>query len=87
MDVHEKYVVAIIDGEGLARETRTFETYSNSLKDLRDWLQQGGISHVSMESTGVYWKSVFNILAEDFKVILYCSDRQAVLHGLLGRGI
>ncbi|WP_370896823.1 IS110 family transposase [Chryseobacterium gossypii] len=70
LDVHEKNVVAAIDGEGLVRETRTFNTYTCSLNDLRDWLRRHGISHVAMESTGVYWKPVFNILGEDFKVIL-----------------
>lgn len=70
LDVHEKSVVATIDGSGLVRETRTFDTYTSSLKDLRDWLQSQSISHVAMESTGVYWKPVFNILEEDFRIIL-----------------
>ncbi len=70
LDVHEKNVVATIEGEGLVRETRTFGSYTSSLNDLRDWLQEQAISHVAMESTGVYWKPVFNILEEHFKVIL-----------------
>lgn len=70
LDVHEKTVVATIDGEGIVRETRTFETFTSSLNDLRDWLRQNEVTHVAMESTGVYWKPVFNILEEHFKVIL-----------------
>src|SRR6478735_2701109 len=70
LDVHEKTVVATIDGAGLVRETRTFDTYTSSLTDLGEWLQLHEITHVAMESTGVYWKPVFNILDEDFKVIL-----------------
>lgn len=70
LDVHEKTVVATIDGEGLARETKTFDTYTSSLNDLRDWLQSHSVSHVAMESTSVYWKPVFNILEAHFKVIL-----------------
>jgi transposase len=70
LDVHEKTVVATIDGEGLVRETRTFDTYTSSLNDLRDWLRSQDVSHIAMESTGVYWKPVFNILEEYFKVIL-----------------
>lgn len=70
LDVHEKTVVATIDGEGIVRETRTFETYTSSLNDLRDWLQLHGVTEVAMESTGVYWKPVFNILEEAFKVTL-----------------
>ncbi|WP_262245741.1 IS110 family transposase [Parapedobacter soli] len=70
LDVHEKNVVATVDGAELIRETRTFDTYTGSLNDLRDWLQGHGVTHVAMESTGVYWKPVFNILEEDFTVIL-----------------
>lgn len=70
LDVHEKTVVATIDGEGIVRETRTFDTYTSSLNELREWLQLHGVSHVAMESTGVYWKPIFNILDEGFNVIL-----------------
>lgn len=70
LDVHEKTVVATIDGEGLDRETITFDTFTSSLNDLCDWLRQNEVTHVAMESTGVYWKPVFNILEEHFKVIL-----------------
>lgn len=70
LDVHEKNVVATIAGLGLVNETKTFDSYTSSLKDLRDWLQSHSVTHVAMESTGVYWKPVFNILEEHFKVIL-----------------
>jgi transposase len=70
LDVHEKTVVATIDGEGIVKETRTFDTYTSSLRDLRDWLQSNAVTHIAMESTGVYWKPVFNILEEHFKVTL-----------------
>lgn len=70
LDVHEKNVVATIDGEGLVRETKTFGTYTSSLNELRDWLWEHEVSHVAMESMGVYWKPVFNILEEHFHVIL-----------------
>lgn len=70
LDVHEKTVVATIDGEGIVRQTRTFDTYTSSLNELSEWLQSYQISDVAMESTGVYWKPVFNILDECFKVTL-----------------
>lgn len=70
LDVHEKNVVATVDGEGLVRETKTFDSYTSSLNELREWLLGHGVTHVAMESTGVYWKPVFNILESDFKVIL-----------------
>jgi transposase len=70
LDVHEKTVLATIHGEGVERETRTFDTFTSSLIELRSWLRAQSITHVAMESTGVYWKPIFNILEDDFKVIL-----------------
>jgi transposase len=62
LDVHKKVVVATIDGEGLKKQTREFDTVTSSLKELRDWLLDNGITHVVMESTGVFWKPVYNVL-------------------------
>ena len=70
MDVHKETVVATVAGVGIKTETRTFSTFTNSLKELNQWLQSFGITHVAMESTGVYWKPVFNILEGDFEILL-----------------
>lgn len=70
LDVHEKTIVATINGTGLKPETRTFDTFTSSLKELANWLVVKGVTHVAMESTGVYWKPVFNILEENFHIIL-----------------
>ena len=70
LDVHQETVVATIDGPGITKETRTYGAVTNELIRLRDWLKENGITHVAMESTGIYWKPVFNILEEDFEVIL-----------------
>jgi transposase len=70
MDVHKETVVATVAGVGIKQETRTFSTFTNALEDLRKWLKDLGITHVAMESTGVYWKPVFNILERDFEVLL-----------------
>jgi transposase len=70
LDVHQETVVATIDGAGVTKETRTYKTVTNDLIRFRDWLKENGITHVGMESTGVYWKPVFNILEEDFEVVL-----------------
>jgi transposase len=43
---------------------------TGELLALRDWLQDHGCQHVVMESTGVYWKPVFNLLEGDFAVML-----------------
>ena len=70
LDVHKETVTATIKGEGIKQETKEFSTYTRSLISLRDWLLKNGITHVAMESTGVYWKPVFNILGEHFQIIL-----------------
>ena len=61
LDVHKKTVVACAVG-GSGKETRTFGTMTRDLLALGDWLVEGGVSHVAMESTGVYWKPVYNLL-------------------------
>ena len=62
LDVHKKVVVATIDGDGIKKQTREFDTITSSLKELRDWLLENRITHVAMESTGVFWKPVYNVL-------------------------
>jgi transposase len=62
LDVHKKTVVATIDGVGLKRETREFGTTTRSLTELKEWLESVSITHVVMESTGVYWKPVYHVL-------------------------
>jgi transposase len=70
LDVHKETVVATVKGEGIQEETRTYETFTSSLKDLKRWLRYKKVTHVAMESTGVYWKPVFNILGEHFEILL-----------------
>jgi transposase len=61
LDVHKKTVVAcVLTPEG--KQTRTFGTMTGQLWDLVDWLDQQQVTHVAMESTGVYWKPVYNLL-------------------------
>ncbi len=70
IDVHKKVLVATIRGTGLKEDTRSFDCFTEDIEVLRDWLKANEITHVAMESTGVYWKPIFNILEEDFEVIL-----------------
>jgi len=70
LDVHKESVVGCIDGSGIKKEVQTFGTMTNELIRLKGWLKDNKITHVAMESTGVYWKPVFNVLEEDFEVIL-----------------
>lgn len=61
LDIHKKTVTAcVITPEG--KETRTFGTMTRDLLMLGDWLESRGVTHVAMESTGVYWKPVYNVL-------------------------
>jgi transposase len=70
LDVHKGTVVVCIMGTGIRKEVKTYTTMTNDLLRLKEWLQESGITHVAMESTGVYWKPVFNILEDRFEVIL-----------------
>lgn len=78
IDVGEKFLaVCVMTGpahEEAKAEVRKFGTVGNELESLRKWLQSEGCTHVVMESTGVYWKPVLNILEDDpqynLKVIL-----------------
>src|SRR5258706_14645499 len=69
IDVHAKMLVACLLTQG-KREVRTFSTMTEDLLHLLDWLTQAGCTHVAIESTGVYWRPVFNILEGSLEVIL-----------------
>src|SRR5215468_7378505 len=74
IDVHKDNVVVCVrccDCPGkVFEEVRTFATMTRDLLALSDWLASHGVTHVAMESTGVYWKPVFNILEGGVHVIL-----------------
>lgn len=61
LDIHKKTVVVCVVTPQ-ARQTRTFGTMTNDLLEMCDWLNDQGITHAAMESTGVYWKPVYNLL-------------------------
>jgi transposase len=72
LDVHKQTVVAcrLVGGAAgpLQSDTRSFGTTTAELLRLSDWLSEGGVTHVGMESTGVYWRPVFNLLESSFTV-------------------
>jgi len=74
LDVHKKTVVVAIivpdEQSGLRREVRTFGTMTADLLALSDWLLGWGVTDVAMESTGEYWKPIYNILEENFEMLL-----------------
>ena len=74
IDIHKKIAVACVivsQTKGPPRkEIRTFGTMTDDLLALADWLAAEGVTHVAMESTGVYWKAPFNLLEGQFEVLL-----------------
>ncbi|WP_213426203.1 IS110 family transposase, partial [Paenibacillus dendritiformis] len=66
MDVHQETIVVCVmttDAAGEAHsEIRTFGTMTKHLFELLKYLESQGVTHIAMESTGIYWKPVYNIL-------------------------
>jgi transposase len=78
LDVHKESISACVLSPGPGadpnKQIREFGTTTGELRRWRNWLQQGGVTHAAMESTGVYWKPVFNIL-EDACVLIVVNAR------------
>ena len=71
IDVGSTFHVVAVPGDRDEQPVRTFRTFSGDLHQLADWLTQVGIRTIAMESTGVYWIPVFEILeARGFEVLL-----------------
>lgn len=74
MDVHQATVVVTVrvpaDDGGRLSITETFGTMTPDVLALRDWLHAHGVTHVAMESTGVYWKPVYYLLEGTFTLLL-----------------
>jgi transposase len=74
LDIHKKLIVACAITPGSSgqpsRQVRTFGTMTDELQQLSGWLLEQGVTHVAMESTGSYWKPIFNVLEESFELLL-----------------
>ena len=73
LDVHQATVVATVrvpGAQGRQTVTETFGTMTPDLIALREWLQAYGVTHVALESTGVYWKPVYYMLEDGFTLLL-----------------
>ena len=85
LDVHKKTVVACLmltaaSGK-VSREVRTFATTTAGLQALAAWLESCGVTHVAMESTGIFWRPVFNLLEGRFEVILVNAQHMKAVPG------
>jgi len=73
LDVHKETVVACVmisQAQRVEKEVRTFKTHTSALLALSDWLEENQVTHVAMESTGVYWKPIYNVLEGQFELLL-----------------
>ena len=73
IDVHKKMLVACLllgTAQGVDKEIQTFSTMLPDLFRLRDWLKAQGCQAVAMESTGVYWKPIWNVLEGELELLL-----------------
>lgn len=78
LDVHQATVVACVrwvHGRAVQREVREFGTSTRELHELGDWLRAHGVIPVVLESTGVYWKPVWHVLAGSFALVLANATR------------
>ena len=78
LDVHQKTVVACVrraDGKQVRTETRTFATSTRGLIGLASWLDEHGVTHAVMESTGVYWKPVWHVLDDGERQLTLANAR------------
>lgn len=73
LDVHKKSITACVllaDGKKREKILRRFGTMTAELLELAAWLKTHFVTHVAMESTGVYWKPIWNVLEGQFELLL-----------------
>ena len=79
LDVHQAVIVACLlvgkPGQKVKKDLRSFPTTTAGLLALRDWLDDAGCTHVAMESTGVYWRPVYELLEDAFEVVVGNAQR------------
>jgi hypothetical protein len=89
LDLHKAQVTAWVrvpDGRGGREDLRArYSTLAADLLALRDWLGELGVTHVAMESRGVYWKPVYYVLEDDFELLLV--NAQHVKNFISGPGV
>jgi transposase len=76
IDVHKASVTVCVSTGGGEGELRQYQTTTGALRELKQWLQQAAVTHVVMESTGVYWQPVWQILEDETYQLLLANARQ-----------
>ena len=73
LDVHRDTITACVmigNGRQKQKHIKTFPTFTSDIQELANWLKEFNVYHVAVESTGIYWKPIFNVFEGDFDVIL-----------------
>ena len=74
LDIYKKLIFAcsIVPGSDgqPQKQVRSFGSMSDDLEKLSNWLKEQSVTHVAMESTGSFWKPIFNVLEERFELLL-----------------
>jgi transposase len=86
LDVHKKTVVACVlislsDGR-VEKHSATFSTMTSQILAMSDWLKSYGVTHVAMESTGVYWRPIYQLLEGQFQLLVANAQQ---IHRMPGR--
>jgi transposase len=84
LDVHKQVVVACVrksQAGKVRQEVRTFRTETNALLEMADWLTDEGVTVVAMESTGVYWKPIWNLLEGVVELVLVNAEHIKAVPG------
>lgn len=73
LDVHRDTITACVMigyGSQKRKEIKTFSTFTRDIRDLANWLKSKEIKHIAVESTGIYWKPIFNLMEGEFDICL-----------------
>jgi transposase len=85
LDIHKKTVVACLmtseERQPPVKTIRTFSTMTADLLALADWLHTAGCTHVAMESTGVYWRPIYNLLEGLFTLLVVNAQHMKAVPG------
>jgi transposase len=85
LDVHQKTVVGcrlLTQQKGtIEKEIRTFATTTRGLRELDHWLAEGQVKQVALESTGIYWRPIFNLLEGRYEIVLVNAQHMHAIPG------
>ena len=76
VDIGARFHVAAVSSRGADEPVRTFQTFTTDLQRLAEWFEEAGVETVAMESTGVYWIPLFEILQERGLEVIVVNARE-----------